>query len=99
MRLINYTTKAGQAGENRKKIEAVFAALKTSGLKDFSYMVVESGEGEFTHIVESTPEALETMRAMPAFQEFSSTVESRQQTPTNRRDVTVVGSYGNLVQG
>ena len=98
MKLISYTTKPGQATENREKIEAVFAALNDSRPEDFSYLVVETGEGEFFHIVRATPAALEDLQAMPVFQAFSGTVGERQQAPSNRRDARVVGSYGNLVR-
>ena len=97
MKLISYTTKPGQAAENREKIEAVFAALHDARPTDFSYMVVEAGEGEFFHIVHATPAALENLQAMPAFQAFSGTVGERQQAPSDRRDARVVGSYGTLV--
>jgi hypothetical protein len=97
MKLISYTTRPGQAAENRTRIESVFAALHDAKPADFSYMVVEAGEGEFFHIVQATPAALEVLQAMPAFRAFSSTVSDRQETPSDRRDARVVGSYGSLV--
>ena len=96
MKLISYTTKPGLAGDNRAKIEAVFAALRDARPDDFSYMVVEAGEGEFFHIVDASPAALEILQALPAFQEFSTTVGERQQAPSSRRDARVVGSHGTL---
>lgn len=99
MKLISYTTKPGQASENRARIEAVFAALAAARPADFSYMVVEAGEGEFFHMVEASTAALEALQAMPAFRDFSSTVGDRQAAPSTRRDARVVGSYGSLVQG
>lgn len=98
MKLISYTTKPDRAGENRSKIEAVFAALHDAKPGDFSYIVVEAGDGEFFHIVEATPSALEALQALPAFQEFSASVGDRQVAPSNRRDAKVVGSYGTLIQ-
>ena len=98
MQLIQYTTKSGQAAENRARIEAVFSALREARLADFSYMVVEAGEGEFFHIVETTPAALDTFRTLPAFRDFSTTVGGRQVAPSNKRDARVVGSYGRLTQ-
>jgi hypothetical protein len=98
MKLISYQTKPGRANENREKIEAVFAALHAARPADFSYLVVEAGEGEFFHIVHATPAALENLQAMPAFEAFSSTVSDRQEAPANRRDARMVGSYGTLAQ-
>ena len=96
MKLISYTTKPGNAAENRKKIEAVFATLHDAKPDGFAYMVVETAAGEFFHIVESTPAALESFQALPAFRDFSSTVEDRQAEPSTRRDASIVGSYGVL---
>ena len=98
MKLISYTTKLGQAAENRSKIEAVFVALHDAKPADFSYMVVETGEGEFFHVVEGTPAAFEVLQALPAFRDFSGTVADRQVAPSDRRDAKVVGSYGTLVR-
>lgn len=99
MKLISYTTRADQAAANRAKIEAVFAALRDASPADFSYLVVETGEGEFFHIVEATDEALAVFQTLPAFRDFSSTVGERQAAPSKRRDARIVGSYGALVQG
>lgn len=98
MKLISYTTKPGQAAENRAKIESVFAALHRAKPADFSYMVVEAGEGEFFHIVEGTPAAFEILQALPAFRDFSGTVSDRQVAPSDRREAKVVGSYGTLAR-
>lgn len=97
MKLISYVTKPEQTAENRGKIEAVFAALQKAGLTDFSYMVVEAGEGEFFHFVEATPTSLELFQALPEFQAFSTTAADRQAAPSTRRGAKVVGSYGSLV--
>ena len=98
MKLISYSTKPGQAAANRTKIEAVFSALHDARPADLSYMVVEAGEGEFLHIVEATPAAIEALQALPAFRDFSGTVADRQAVPSNRRDARIVGSYGTLVR-
>ena len=98
MTLISYSTKPGLAAENRARIEAVFAALRDAKPADFSYMVVEAGQGEFFHIVEASEAALETFQALPAFREFAGTVADRQAAPSNKRDAGVVGSYGTLVR-
>lgn len=97
MKLISYTTKPGEAAPNRAKIEAVFAALNQARPADFAYMVVETTAGEFFHVVEATPDALETLQAMPAFQDFSGTAAERQLEPSSRREARIVGSYGVLV--
>jgi hypothetical protein len=98
MKLISYTTRPGKAEENRTRIGAVFAALDDAKPADFAYMVVEADEGEFFHIVQATPAAIEALQAMPAFRAFSTTVGDRQVAPSERRDAKMVGSYGNLVQ-
>jgi hypothetical protein len=97
MKVISYTTKPGEAALNRARIEAVFAALDEARLADFAYMVVETNVGEFFHIVEATPTALEQLQTLPAFQEFSGTVAERQAQPSSRREAHIVGSYGVLV--
>lgn len=99
MKLISYTTKSGVAGENRARIEAVFAALHDAKLADFSYLVVEADEGQFFHMVEAEAAALETLRALPAFRQFSATVGDRQAAPAVTLEARIVGSYGRLVQG
>ena len=98
MKLISYTTKPDHTADNRAKIEAVFAALNDEGIADISYMVVEAGEGEFFHIVDATPAALEKLQALSAFRAFSTTAEERQAAPSTRREASVVGSYGALVR-
>ena len=98
MKLISYTTKPDHAADNRAKIEAVFTALHDAGLSDFSYMVVEAGEGEFFHLVDATPAALEMLQALPAFQAFSTTAAERQAAPSTRKEARVVGRYGSLVR-
>ena len=97
MKLISYITKSGRAADNRAKIEAVFAALGEVKPADLSYTVVEANDGEFLHMVDATPAALEILQALPAFREFSTTVSDRQEVPANRRDARVVGSFGALV--
>ena len=97
MKLISYITKSGRAADNRAKIEAVFAALAEVKPAELSYMVVEAGDGEFFHMVDATPAALEILQALPAFQDFSTNVSDRQEEPANRRDARLVGSFGALV--
>ena len=98
MKLISYATKPGRADENRSRIEAVFAALNESKPDNLSYFVVQTGEGEFFHVVDATPEALDALQAMPAFREFSGTVADRQAAPSSRRDAVLVGSYGAAIR-
>jgi len=97
MRLISYTTKSGEAAENRAKIEAVFAALADARPAELAYMVFETEAGEFFHVVEATEAGLAALQALPAFEAFSSTASERQAAPSQRRDVRLVGSYGVLV--
>lgn len=98
MKLISYTTKPDHTADNRAKIEAVFAALHDAGFPDLSYVVIEAGEGEFFHMVDATPAALEMLQALSAFQAFSTTTSERQAAPSVRREARVVGSYGSLVR-
>ena len=98
MKLISYTTKPDRASENRGKVEAVFAALHAARLPGVSYMVVETEEGSFFHMVEGSQAAIDAVQALPAFREFSAEAGERQAVPSVRREAKVVGSYGSLVQ-
>lgn len=98
MRLISYSTKPESASENRSKIEAVFAELHDARIADFAYTVVQGPDGSFWHLVDGTPAAMAAFQALPAFEAFSTTAPERQLAPSTRRDVVIVGSYGNLVR-
>lgn len=97
MRLISYTTKPGRAAENRDQIAGVMDDLRQSALADIRYTVLESGDGTFLHVVDSTPHASEALQNLPAFRTFLSGLEDRQEAPPVIKELKVVGNYGRLI--
>jgi hypothetical protein len=97
MRLISYTTKPGRAEENRALIGGVFANLAEVMLPDIRYAVIESGEGNFLHLVESIPSSSEAFQALPAFQTFVSGLKERQVAPNVITELRLVGNYGRMI--
>ena len=71
MRLIRYTTKPGRAAENRELIAGVMAGFEAAKLPDLKYAVLETAEGDFLHLVETTPEGSKALQALPAFRAFT----------------------------
>ena len=97
MRLIKYTTKPGRAAENRELIGAVFAGFEEAKVPDLQYAVLETTEGEFLHVVETTPEGSKALQALPAFRAFTANLEDRQVAPLTISELKVVGNYGGLI--
>ena len=97
MRLIKYTTKPGRAAENRELIAGVFAGFDQAKLPDLQYAVLETAEGDFLHLVETTPEGSKALQALPAFRAFTANLEDRQVAPLTISELTLVGNYGGLI--
>ncbi len=97
MRLINYTTKPGFAEANRALIAGVFEELHEARLSDFRYAVLESGEGNFLHVVESNPNSSEALQNLPAFRTFLTGLRERQEAPNVITELRLVGNYGRLI--
>lgn len=97
MRLISYTTKPGLAEENRALIGGVFEGLHEARLPDFRYAVVESGEGNFLHVVESTPSGSEAFQKLPAFRAFVAGLGERQEAPPVITELRLVGNYARMI--
>ena len=97
MRLINYTTKPGLAEANRALIAGVFKELHEAALSDFRYAALESGEGHFLHLVESTPDGSEALQNLPAFRTFVAGLRDRQEAPNVITELRLVGNYGRLI--
>lgn len=97
MRLISYTTKTGRAEENRALIAAVFANLHEAMVPNIRYAALESGEGNFLHVVESTPSSSEALQDLPAFKRFVAELKDRQEAPNVITDLRLVGNYGRLI--
>ncbi|MDB5506843.1 MAG: hypothetical protein JWR75_1481 [Devosia sp.] len=97
MRLIKYTTKPGRATENRELIAKVFAGFEELQLPDLQYAVLETAEGDFLHLVETTAEGSKALQASPAFRAFTANLEDRQTAPLTISELKVVGNYGGLI--
>lgn len=97
MRLISYTTKPGFAATNRELVSGVFQNLHEAGLRDFRYAVLESGEGNFLHVVESTPRSSETFQLLPGFRTFVAALGERQEAAPVITELRLVGNYAGLI--
>ena len=97
MRLIRYTTKPGRAAENRELIAGVFAGLEKASVPDLQYAVLETTEGDFLHLFETTPESSKALQALPAFRAFTANLEDRRAAPLTNSELKLVGNYGGLI--
>jgi hypothetical protein len=97
MRLISYTIKPDLTEQNRSMIAGVFEALRASSPADLRYTVLETGDGRFLHLAESTESSSHALQTLPAFRTFVTGLEDRQQTPTVITELKIVGTYGRPV--
>ncbi|MEO7223907.1 MAG: hypothetical protein ABIY37_15680 [Devosia sp.] len=97
MRLISYTIKPGLTDENRNLIAGVFDALREGELADLSYTVLESADGRFLHVAQSTESSSKALQSLPAFRTFVAALEDRQEAPLVISELKIVGTYGSLI--
>jgi hypothetical protein len=97
MRLISYTIKPDLTEQNRSMISGVFETLHSQRLPDLRYTVLETGDGRFLHLAESTESSSRALQTLPAFRTFVVGLEERQKTPTVITELSVVGTYGRLI--
>jgi hypothetical protein len=97
MQLISYTIKPDLIEQNRSMIAGVFETLHRSLPADLRYTVLETGDGRFLHLAESTESSSHALQTLPAFRTFVSGLEERQQTPTIITELRIVGTYGRLI--
>ena len=97
MRLISYTIKPDLIEQNRSMIAGVFETLHRSLPADLRYTVLETGDGRFLHLAESTESSSHALQTLPAFRTFVTGLEDRQQTPTVITELKIVGTYGRPV--
>ena len=97
MRLISYTIKPDMTEQNRSMIAGVFETLHASQPTDLRYTVLETGDGRFLHLAESTEGSSQALQTLPAFRTFVAGLEERQQTPTVITELKIVGAYGRLI--
>ena len=63
MRLISYTIKPDLTEQNRSMISGVFETLHEQRPTDLRYTVLETGDGRFLHLAESTESSSHVGRA------------------------------------
>ena len=94
--VVQYQAKPERADENQQLIEAVFAQLKESAPKGFSYNVFRLEDGvSFVHaVVEHDVESPDSLQEVPAFQAFVANIADRCDVAPVAKGATVVGAYG-----
>ncbi len=94
--LVIYTTKPEHTEENARLIGNVFDALHTHTPEGLRYMVLHYGEGCFVHLVQQSDEA-PPLSDFEAFRAFQKSAAERWLVRPQVSEVTVVGSYGMLL--
>ncbi|MEV4311187.1 hypothetical protein [Actinocrispum sp. NPDC049592] len=65
--VVRYGTKAGQAEENVRKVEALFAQLAEERPEGVSYQAYQLPDGRFLHISQGNTELLQSLSAFKEF--------------------------------
>jgi hypothetical protein len=93
--MVQYKVKADKADENRKLIEAVFAALKESSPSNLRYASFVQDDGvSFVHIASiETEDGSNPLEDIDAFGAFTAEIRDRCEVPPAVTPLEVVGSY------
>src|SRR6267378_1333801 len=93
--VVRYQTKAAQADENQRLIEAVFAELDERQPDGFTYKVFRLEDGvSFIHVViEHDVDQPDSLQDVPAFRTFVAGISDRCDVPPLATGATVVGGY------
>jgi hypothetical protein len=94
--LIRYETKPGMAAENAKLIENVFAELHDAAPAGVRYLVLQTDDNSFFHLVLS--EDSSGLTSLPAFAAFQEGGDTRRTGTPKRSDVTIIGNYRMLAE-
>jgi hypothetical protein len=91
--VVRYTTRAGSADENEKLIKSVFAQLAEQEPKGLRYVAIRLDDGvSFIHLAVHENDH-NPLAELPAFGEFTSTINERCTDGPAPVSGTVVGSY------
>lgn len=91
-RLIRYRTKPERTDENRRLVEAVFAALAANPIAGVRYATLADDQGNFAHLVSIEGEK-NPLFELPAFQAFQENVEDRIADGPHIDQMTLVGNF------
>ena len=95
--VVRYRTKPGQAQENRRLVEAVFAELKAKSPPGVRYMVLQVGDDDFVHFVESGGGA-SPLPGLDAFRQFQAGIKERCAEGPQAGEASIVGNYRMLAE-
>ena len=93
--MVQYKVKAHKTEENRRLIEAVFAALKESSTPNLRYASFVQEDGvSFVHIASiETEDGSNPLDDIGAFDAFTEAIRDRCEVPPSETPLEVVGSY------
>ncbi|GAA1712454.1 hypothetical protein GCM10009745_70820 [Kribbella yunnanensis] len=86
--VVRYRTKLGQAEENRRKVEALFAQLAAERPDGLSYQAYALPDGQFVHISQGNTELLQALSSFKEFAQAGLMDGSPEVTPS-----TMIGVY------
>jgi quinol monooxygenase YgiN len=92
--IIRYTVKPERAAENEAYVRKVFDALAEEHPAALRYTTLELEDRvSFVHIVEYESEDENSLKRLPAFQEFLAGIKDRCVEPPVSKSFTTIGSY------
>ena len=93
--VVRYETKPGQADENERLVQAVFAELRQTNPGSVRYAAFRLADGvSFVHVaVVDAADGHNPIPELPSFLAFQDAIGSRLVSPPVSQDATLVGSY------
>lgn len=97
--VVRYKVKADRAGENRRYVEKVFAALEENRPEGLHYMTFQLEDGvTFVHVaIVNREDGQNPLNETPAFRAFVADIADRCEEPPRATPADLVGAYGFLV--
>jgi hypothetical protein len=92
-KLVRYRVKPEAVAENRRLVEAVFEALQAQSPEDFSYLVIELGDGSFVHLVTDSGDGAFELGDLSAVQAFRRGIAERCDEQPQVSDASIIGRY------
>lgn len=96
-----YATKsAGDADENQRRVEGLFAALAESKPGNVSYIVLRLADDSFVHVSFHAhgEDEVNPITSIPAFAHFQDGHETRRQGSVDQQAAQLVGAYITTVE-
>lgn len=95
--VIRYRVKETSVDENRALIRKVFEELEQVVPRGFGYLVLETEDGEFMHIVGVSDRSdASPLQGLAAFRAFTENHGERRSTPVVRSAARIIGNFRSL---